>query len=102
MDGQPVRLKYGVSETFAPGGGLTGVNVTEMIAKVKNIASSKDVALRYKQSDGTWTERPLGLQKHFGDYDVFARDDNTFNTTEFVIRYSTAGQTFWDNNNGGN
>src|ERR1044071_3344939 len=102
MNGQPVRLKYGESETFSPGGGLTGVNVTKMIAKVKNIGFAKDVALVYKQSDGSWAEKPLAWQKNFGNYDIFARGDNTFATTEFAIRFSIAGQTFWDNNNGGN
>jgi Carbohydrate/starch-binding module (family 21) len=102
MDGQLVRLKYGESETFAPGGGSTGVEVTKVVAKAKNIAFIKDVALHYKQPDGTWTEKPLSWNKGFGDYDVFSRIDNTFDTTEFVIRYSVAGQTFWDNNNGGN
>jgi hypothetical protein len=38
MDGQPIRLKYGESETFSPGGGITGVEITKISAKAKNIA----------------------------------------------------------------
>src|SRR5688500_6413599 len=100
MDGQPVRLKYAVSVSFSPGGGLTGVNVTQVSAKVQNLAMAKEVALRYAQPDGSWTERLLSWQKHFGTYDLFALNDNTFVTTQFVIRYAVAGQTFWDNNHG--
>jgi hypothetical protein len=44
----------------------------------------------------------LNWQKNFGAYDIFARSDNTFVTTQFVIRYSVDGQTFWDNNDGAN
>ncbi len=73
-----------------------------MTAKVKNIAFAKDVAIHYAQSDGTWVERALIWQKNFGAYDAFSRSDNTFVTTQFVIRYSVDGQTIWDNNDGAN
>jgi carbohydrate/starch-binding protein with CBM21 domain len=102
MAQQPVRLKYAESDNFSPGGGLTGVNNTKVTAKVKNIAFAKDVALHYARSDGTWVESPLSWQANFGAYDLFARTDNTFVTTQFVIRYSVDGQTFWDNNGGAN
>jgi hypothetical protein len=99
---QPIRLKYLESDNFSPGGGLTGVNNTKVTAKVKNIAFAKDVAIHYVQPDGTWVERPLSWQKNFTGYDLFTRTDNTFSTTEFVIRYTVSGQTFWDNNGGAN
>jgi hypothetical protein len=102
MGQQPIRLKYVESDSFSPGGGVTGVNNTEITAKVKNIAFAKDVALHHEQSDGTWTEKTLIWQKNFAAYDVFALSDNTFVTTQFVIRYSVDGQTFWDNNDGAN
>ncbi len=85
-----------------PGGGVTGVNNTKITAKVKNIAFAKDVAIHYAQADGTWSERTLSWQKNFTGYDLFSRTDNTFSTTEFVIRYTVSGQTFWDNNGGAN
>jgi Carbohydrate/starch-binding module (family 21) len=102
MGRQAIRLKYAESDNSSPGGGVTGVNNTKIAAKVKNIAFAKDVALHYAQSDGTWVEKVLNWQKNFGAYDIFARSDNTFVTTQFVIRYSVDGQTFWDNNDGAN
>jgi hypothetical protein len=102
MGENSVRLKYGVSENFSPGGGLTGVNNTEVTAKVKNIAFAKEVAVRYAQMDGTWVEAALAWQKNCANYDLFFRRDSTFVTREFVIRYSVAGLTFWDNNNSAN
>jgi hypothetical protein len=98
----PVRLKYAESDNFSPGGGLTGVNNTKVTAKVKNIAFAKDVAIHYAQPDGAWAQRPLSWQKNFTGYDLFIRTDNTFSTTEFVIRYTVSGHTFWDNNGGAN
>jgi hypothetical protein len=100
MSEQSVKLKYGLSETFSPGGGLTGVMNTEISAKVKNIAFEKDVAIHYAQADGTWSENHSYGKKNFGNYDPFSRNDNTFITGRFVIRYSVFGKTFWDNNNG--
>jgi hypothetical protein len=98
----PVRLKYIESANFSPGGGITGVNNTKITAKVKNIAFAKDVVIHYAQSDGSWVQRPLGWQKNFLDYDLFALTDNSFITTEFVVRYTVNGETFWDNNDGAN
>ena len=102
MGQQPIRLKYAESDSYSPGGGITGVNNTNVSAKVENIAFAKDVALRYARPDGTWVENALVWQKNFGAYDLFARSDNTFVMTRFVIRYSVGGQTFWDNNDGAN
>jgi Carbohydrate/starch-binding module (family 21) len=99
---EPVRLKYAESDNFSPGGGLPPVNNTKITAKVKNIAFAKQVAIHYAQPDGAWVEKPLSWQKAFTGYDLFTRTDNTFSTTEFVIRYTVSGQTFWDNNGGVN
>lgn len=102
MAQQTVRLKYAESDNFSPGGGLTGVNNTKITVKVQNIAFAKDVLIHYSQPNRTWAEKSLTWQKNFATYDLFTRNDNTFVTTEFVIRYSADGQTFWDNNNGAN
>jgi hypothetical protein len=99
---QSVRLKYLESDNFSPGGGITGVNNTKITAKVKNIAFAKEVAIQYAQPDGAWVQRPLSWHKTFTGYDLFNLTDNTFSTTEFVIRYTVSGQTFWDNNGGVN
>jgi hypothetical protein len=102
MDGQVVRLKYAESVTFSPGGGVTGVMDSHFDVKVKNIAVEKDIAIRYAQPNGVFTEKAMTFppQNHFGDYDVFTLTDDTFSTTQFVVRYTVAGQTFWDNNQG--
>ncbi len=99
---QSVRLKYGESVSFSPGGGVTGVMDSQFRAKVKNLAFDKDVAIRYRQPDGVFTEKTMVFSpgNHFGDYDLFTLNDNTFTTTQFVLRYTVNGQTFWDNNNG--
>jgi Carbohydrate/starch-binding module (family 21) len=102
MGQQPIKLKYAESSTFSPGGGVTGVNITQITAKVKNIAFAKDVALHYAQSDGIWIERALIWQETFGAYDLFGLSDNSFVMTQFVIGYSVDGQTYWDNNDGAN
>lgn len=96
-----VRLKYGASESFSPGGGIGTVQTTTVKTKVVNIAFEKEVAIRYRQSDGVWNEGTLDWQGSFGDYDLFEGGFN-FVTHEFVVRYSVNGQTFWDNNGGGN
>ncbi|PSB30259.1 carbohydrate-binding protein [Stenomitos frigidus] len=96
---EAVRLKYGESETFAPGGGISNVELTKMSVKVANIAFNKEVALHYQQPNGAWTERSLTFQANFGNYDLFTASFNDLVTTQFVIRYSVDGQTFWDNNN---
>jgi hypothetical protein len=102
MSQSPVRLKNAESDNFSPGGGVTGVNNTLVSAKVQNLGFAKDVALHYAQPDGTWVEKPLGFQRTFGNYDLFAMTDGTFVMNQFVIRYSVGGQTFWDNNGGSN
>jgi len=102
MAQQPVRLKYAESDNFSPGGGLSGVNNTKVTVKVQNIAFAKNVVLHYSQPDGAWAAKSLSWQKNFGSYDLFTRSDNSFVTTDFVIRYSVDGQTFWDDNNGTN
>jgi hypothetical protein len=93
-----VKLKYGKSETFAPGGGIGNVEITQASAKVVNLGFQKGVAIRYRQPDGSWAERSLSWQRNFGDYDLFSGDFNDFTTNQFAIRYSVNGQTFWDNN----
>jgi hypothetical protein len=98
----PIRLKYCESDTFSPGGGVTGVQNTVLSARVRNIAFEKDVAVRYKDLSGAWTERPLAWQQNFGAHDLFAAADHSFATTEFALRYAVADQEFWDNDGGAN
>lgn len=92
-----VRLKM-TRRGFFSGGGFSGT-FTPVSAKVRNIALEKQVAAYYTPDGTTWKETPLSFSSHFGDYDTF---DGTVNeqVVRFVIRYSVAGQTFYDNNFG--
>jgi len=90
----PTRLKYATSQAFDIGG--LPNEYTHLRAKVENIAFAKDVAVHYKQPNGTWTDSPLGWIENEGDYDVFGAKLPFIE--EFVIRYTVNGASFWDNN----
>jgi hypothetical protein len=94
-----VRLKLGRREFFS-GGGFSG-SFAPISVKVKNIAFNKDVVVHYTPDDSTWKDLPLAFSSHFGDYDIFSGTVNE-QVTQFVIRYSTGGGTFYDNNAGQN
>jgi hypothetical protein len=95
-----IELKYGASETFSPGGGVTGVKSTKVSAKLKKLAGVSDAALVYTQGDGVWSQAPLSFAKTFDDHEIFERNDSTIVITQFALRYSSGADTFWDNNNG--
>jgi hypothetical protein len=94
----PGRLKYATSQAFD----IAGLpdSYTFVKVKVKNIAFVKDVAIHSRGFDGTWAEQAMGWLANFGNFDLFSL--NASYTEEFVIRYTVQGETFWDNNNGGN
>jgi hypothetical protein len=69
--------------------------------KVKNIAFTKNVGIHYTPNGNTWKDAPLAFSSHFGNYDIFTGTVNE-QVAQFVIRYSTDGQTFFDNNGGQN
>lgn len=92
-----VRLKLARREFFS-GGGFTGT-FTPVSAKVKNIAFAKDVVVHYTPDGTTWKDTALSFASHFGDHDVFSGEVNE-QVLQFVIRYSAAGATFFDNNAG--
>ncbi|HKG98520.1 MAG TPA: hypothetical protein VKA97_11920 [Pyrinomonadaceae bacterium] len=98
MNGLPVRLKIASVGGFS-GGGFTG-QFTNATVRVKNIAFIKEVTLHYK-NNGAWMDESLAWKAQFGNYDLFSVTKSEL-IEEFVIRYSTAGQTFWDNNGGWN
>jgi hypothetical protein len=95
-----VRLKYAASESFSPGGGVTGVRSTKVSAKIKKFALANDVTLVFTQGDGVWNQTPLSFARTFDDHDIFETDDNTIVITQFALQYSAGADTFWDNNNG--
>jgi hypothetical protein len=94
-----VRLKLARREFFS-GGGFSG-SFAPISVKVKNIAFSKDVAIHYTPFGTTWKDSPLSFSSHFGDYDIFGGTVNE-QVSEFVIRYSVDGSTYYDNNSGQN
>jgi Carbohydrate/starch-binding module (family 21) len=94
-----VRLKLGRREFFS-GGGFSG-SFAPISVKVKNIAFSKDVAVHYTPDGNSWKDFPLSFSSHFGDYDIFSGTVNE-QVTQFVIRYTAGGGTFFDNNTGQN
>jgi hypothetical protein len=98
MDGS-VRLKLARREFWA-GGGFSGT-YAPISVKVKNIAFSKDVVVQYTPYGNAWKDLPLTFLSHFGDYDVYQGTVNE-QVTQFVIRYSVNGATFYDNNSGQN
>lgn len=98
MDGA-VRLKLARRE-FWSGGGFSGT-FAPVSAKVKNIAFAKDVAIHYTPDGTTWKDLLLSFSSHFGDYDIFGGTVNE-QVSEFVIRYTVAGSTYYDNNAGHN
>lgn len=94
-----VRLKYATAQSFA----VSGMSFSYVYAhvKVRNLAFDKDVALRYRHYDGSFRDAPLTFVASFGSYDVFGAGNLPF-TSEFAVRYSVLGATYWDNNGGSN
>jgi hypothetical protein len=91
---QPVRLEYATAQEFSSGG--ASFSGTFVMAKVQNIAFEKAVVLHYRQFSG-WGDVRLDWTANYDNYDVFSA--TVPYTNEFVISYSTAGRTYWDNNN---
>jgi hypothetical protein len=94
-----VRLKL-ARRGFFSGGGFSGT-FAPIVATVKNLALAKHVAAIYTPGGGVWKELPLTFAAHFGDHDLFSGTVNE-QVTEFVLRYSALGATYFDNNGGWN
>jgi hypothetical protein len=89
----PVRLEYATAQDFSSG--AASFSGTFVRAKVQNIAFDKTVSLHYRQFSG-WSDMRLNWTANYGNYDVFSVTAPY--TNEFVISYSVAGGTYWDNN----
>jgi hypothetical protein len=96
---ESVRLKLAKQEFFS-GGGFTASFVPVSV-KVKNIALSKSVTVHYTADNNTWKDFPLAFSLHFQDYDIFNGEVNE-QVSQFVIRYTVNGETFFDNNSSKN
>lgn len=94
-----VRLKLARIGFFS-GGGFTG-SFAPISVKVKNSSFAKNVLVHYTPDNAVWKDFPLAFSSHFGDYDVFSGEVNE-QVSQFVIRYTANGETFFDNNSGSN
>ncbi|QSQ25598.1 hypothetical protein JY651_11980 [Pyxidicoccus parkwayensis] len=71
--------------------------------EVKNLAYEKQVAIAYSTGDGQWTEVAAGyVAPASSGYEtwLFTKDLPMGASVQFAIRYTVAGQTYWDNNGG--
>jgi hypothetical protein len=72
--------------------------------EVKNLAYAKQVAIAYTTGDGQWSEIPAGyFAPSSNGYEtwIFGQDLPMGAPARFAVRYTVAGQTYWDNNGGG-
>lgn len=91
-----VSSKYGISQqgsTFE--------------ANVANLAYNKQVFAHYKREDGSWVDLPLTYSRPAGSgreiwTTSYSPPLNTTVDLQFALKYVVNGQTYWDNNNGGN
>ena len=90
-----IRLKY-AHTTDVNIDGMYVEQDTQMRAKVKNVAATKDVRAHYNNGSGTWLDITLPWLANYGDYDLFGRDGGFF-THELVVSCTQAGITDWDN-----
>src|ERR1039458_522486 len=83
-----IRLKY-AHTTDVNIDGMFVEQDTQVRAKVKNVAATKDVRAHYNNGSGAWLD-------NCGDCDLFGRDGGFF-THEVVVSCTQAGITDWDN-----
>jgi hypothetical protein len=71
---------------------------------VHNLGYAKDVALHYRYAGSDeWREFTLTWLAWLGDHDIFTSPSPGYLrplATDFVIRYSVNGRTYWYNNYG--
>ncbi|WP_405208346.1 hypothetical protein [Aquimarina sp. LLG6339-5] len=74
--------------------------------KVKNLAYQKEVAIHHLMNDGNWIDIPLAYEQSIGnDEEIWVGEvtpDNEVYSTDFVVKYTVNGETYWDNNQGKN
>jgi hypothetical protein len=102
-DSDFVRLKS-ASSFFWSGAGQAGRAINVQV-RVKNVGYSKHVYLHYNAGSSGWTDLELSYTSHHGNYDLFSYNTSFSSWTgeiEFAIRYEVNGQTYWNNNDGGN
>src|ERR1039458_5095421 len=68
-----IRLKY-AHTTDVNIDGMFVEQDTQVRAKVKNVAATKDVRAHYNNGSGAWLDITLPWLANYGDYDLFGRD----------------------------
>lgn len=96
-----VRLKSASLSLVAGAGEVH--SYLHVFVKVKNVAYSKDVHIRFRRQDaGVWQDEPLSWKGTFGNYDLFALeptpDFGASPSVEFAIRFVAGDVEYWDNN----
>ncbi|MFP2912012.1 hypothetical protein ACLESD_44720 [Pyxidicoccus sp. 3LFB2] len=95
-----VRLAYAKLRKTC---GTTACNQLVGAVEVKNLAYAKQVTLVFTTDGMQWNETAAGYTAAAGNgYESwsFTQDVPTGAEVRFALRYTTAGQTFWDNNGG--
>lgn len=96
-----VRLAYAKLQSVC---GNTFCNLLVGTVEVKNLAYEKQVAIAYTTGDGQWAEVAAGyVAPADNGYEswFFAKELPMGATARFAVRYTVSGQTYWDNNGGG-
>ncbi|WP_299603667.1 carbohydrate-binding protein [uncultured Aquimarina sp.] len=74
--------------------------------KVKNLAYQKEVAIHHETNNGGWVDIPLTYDQSIGSNEEIwvgeVTPDNEIYSTDFVVKYTVDGETYWDNNSGKN
>ncbi len=92
--GETVRLEL-ARRGFFSGGGFSGSFMVATV-RVKNIAFTKTVDVHYTPDGHNWKDFSLSHSFFAGDHDIFEGTVNE-QVEQLVIRYTTGGQTQYDN-----
>lgn len=84
--------------------GSTSCNRWVGVVEVKNLGSDKQVAVVYTTGNGLWSEAAASYTSAaangFENWS-FTQDVPAGTALRFAVRYTVAGQTYWDRNDGG-
>ncbi len=80
--------------------------VRRFVVKIKNLAFQKEVVIHHATYTGNWVDIPLQYEQSIGnDEEIWVGEvtpDTEIYSDEFVVKYTTNGKTYWDNNQGSN
>lgn len=77
-------------------------NNTQFHVAVANLDYTKSVTIVAQGAGGAWFEIPASYERSAGDNkEIWGAYTNT-DLTQFAVRYTVLGQTYWDSQNGAN